>query len=219
MYNKLQYFFTLFILSCPLVCRSGSFYFGSIKSTQTATLPSIPYYYRGNSGLLMPQKEIITFEIPADSNQKQLYILITDMEPNPITQKTDDGTIIINTFHHLELAHNANYRFFVFEQSDDGSWNIHEESLPNEIIIPDQTVILLYLPELIEKIDGGLFSELPTIYIRPLASLSDSTSLLEINDRILAMHMGVINLNTIHSPIKQLKHHHNKKILIASTYV
>lgn len=216
MYKKLQHF-SFFIFVFGYIHSSfNSFYFGKIKSVKNSISTPITYYYRGNSGLLMPQNDLITFEIPADSKEKRLYLLITDLELQPVSEQTNDGSIIFNTFQHLELASNASYRFFVLNQSEPGKWTISEEQLPDNRTIPDQTIVLLYFPELISHITDGSLSELPTIFIEPLPEEHPHSLQTEISERLVKMHLSAINLNTIHTPVKQLLHHNkNSKILIA----
>jgi hypothetical protein len=216
MYKKLQHIsFLLFVIG-HLSAHVTSFYFGTIKSTKGSIATPIPYYYRGNSGLLMAHNDLITFEIPADPREKKLYLLVTDLEPRPVPEQNSDGSIIFNTFQYLELADDALYRFFTLERSNDGSWSISEEKLTSNRTIPDQTIVLLYFPELISHIAGGSLSELPTFFIDPLPHELETHSLhVEISERLTKMHLSAINLNTIHTPVKYLKHHKNNKILIA----
>lgn len=216
MYKKLQYISFLVFMSGCFCSNPTPFYFGSIKSTKGSLLTPIPYYYRGNWGLLTPQNDLITFEIPADPKEKGLFLLITDIEPRPVSEQASDGSVIVNTFQHLELSPNASYRFFVLESSNQGKWSITEEKLSSDQTIPDKTITLLYFPELIVHIEGGSLSELPTIFINPLPDELDTHLLqVEISERLLKMHMGAINLNTIHTPVKHLLHHKENKILIA----
>jgi hypothetical protein len=216
MYKKLQHISFLVFMSGCFCSNPTPFYFGSIKSTKGSLLTPIPYYYRGNSGLLAPQNDLITFEIPADPREKKLFLLVTDLEPRPVSEQAPDGSVILNTFQHLELSSNASYRFFILEVSDQGKWSITEEQLSSDRIIPDQTITLLYFPELIARIEGGSLSELPTVFINPLPHELDTHFLqAEISERLLKMHMGAINLNTIHTPVKHLLHHKDNKILIA----
>lgn len=215
MYKKLQYISFFIFVFGYIHSNFNSFYFGKIKSTKSSFSTPITYYYRGNFGLLMPQNKLITFEIPADSKEKRLYLLITDLELQPVSEQTNDGSVIFNTFQHLELASDALYRFFILNQSETGKWSISEEQLPDNRTIPDQTIVLLYFPELISHITDGSLSELPTIFIEPLPE--EQTHLLpkEITERLIKMQLSAINLNTIHTPVKQLLHHKNSKILIA----
>ncbi len=216
MYKNLQHISLFIFISGFIHSNFNSFYFGQIKSTKESISSSITYYYCGNSGVLMPQNDLITFEIPANTKEKRLYLLITDLELQPVPEQTNDGSIIFNTFQRLELASNASYRFFVLDQSETGQWTVSEEKLPNNRTIPNQTIVLLYFPELISHIAGGSLSELPTIFIDPLPEEKEPHSLqAKTTERLLKMHLSAINLNTIHTPVKQLFHHKNNKILIA----
>lgn len=212
MYKNLQIFFITFLLFNESLLGSTSLYLGFIKSNDENFEP-IHQYYRGGSRLIYPHKGVGSFEITIDNPfTSEIFFLFIDKEPTPVMQKDSKGLEIYNTFQGFTLSKDTQYRFFSCKKQLSGSWVVTESYINEQAILPLDTVIFLCLPEIIEKIEGGLGNELPTIYIKNLTTLGQDPLL--IAQRIAKLNMASINLNTMHTPIKQVYNDSYDKVVV-----
>lgn len=163
----------------------------------------------------------ITFSIPA-WQQTSFNLVITEWYV-PQTEQNDN-----NTVKYLKIPEGFHYKYYLLTltQQAPGNINKQEEShasqnitwqiqenkeLPNRQI-PDDTLIIVYNPDYIEKLEGGNAAELPTIYIKPniLQLLGSEERLHEYSDSLL---LAALNLDSLHASLQQQIKHVDKTVI------
>lgn len=199
---------------------------GSIQYESSSGNHTAPLYYEGNSIKTSSDKRKIhlDFEIPRSRSQQTYYVLVTE-QIFPITKKSITGEPIINTIEYLKVPKDNDYRLFQLQVQSElvtnarGKderiyyWQVLEMVLPETGQIPSQTLIFLGLPDLISSFEsGGSLLAWPTMYMQTPAKNDQSSA-----DRLTKIHLSVLDLNTIHIPIKRTVEYitDHKKIIIA----
>lgn len=173
----------------------------------------------------------IIFDIPKNSNQNRFFILVTQ----EFTIKRKDifqDENCQNTIDYLYVKKDDFYKFFVLdlvvdectthdesiealikaEEQKTYHWDIHEETLPENGIIPDATVIVCYFPDMLHEIKGGSAHELPTLYFNNENFVQTNND--EMEDALIRLRIAAINTDTIHAPIKRKIETKNNRLLI-----
>jgi len=159
----------------------------------------------------------VQFTISEDKNYKTFYVLIAqDIQPK----------IQNNTVQFLSVAPTQNYKFYKIEHikksSDDANkkdtytWDIVGGKVRKDGRIPDNTLIIVYNPDYIEKLEGGNELELPKIIIKQnILEIGGGTEE-KLHDEEAALLMASLKLNIIHTPEKsEIKQFRDKKLIIA----
>ena len=184
-------------------------FMGKIKFpvTVAVTMP-VPIFYDGRSikAEAHPSPHQITFDVPWVRGQQAVYLLITEKNPEKVYKPLLDEKSLANTIDYLKIASTQSYKLYkltVISQSDSVVWNVDQVELPANGQIPDQTIIVLYFPELVETVEGGNRLELPAIILR-----DDMLSLVPSEEDLLAqlvkVQLSSIDISTIHTPIKHV---------------
>lgn len=209
------------LLILPIFSYS-SWILGTLKSIDNHPLVTAPtIYYDGHIIQTETNGSTVHFEIPRGQRQSHFFILVTD-SVTPIAKKNKDGDLIFNTIDYLKVPNNQPYKLYqvilMAQKTQQGFayyWAVIEMALDFDGRIPDQTVIINYLPELIDRVEGGDLVSLPTIYVRSPLQTSKTLLTNDVHERILKMQLATLDTNTIHTPIKKLIAQTEKKIIIA----
>ena len=225
---KKMFFFniSLFLLFVQTLSLASGLMLGTIQFERPAgPFEDVPLYYGGHiiKKSINKRRTRVTFEILKERFQREFLLLVT-AEITPVNKVTADGSVIFNTIDYLKVAENQTYKLYRLRLASkivptknqksevEQFWIVDEIELPADGRILDNTIIVLYLPEMVEKIEGGSAIELPTIYMYTSKSF-DTTNGIE--ERLLKMHLSALDTNTIHIPIKKMIAWDDKKIIIA----
>lgn len=165
----------------------------------------------------------IRFTISADKCVRTFYLLLAK-EINPEIEK--------NTVKYLKIDVSENYKFYeltIFpsvqssvnpltkkeELRENLIWRIQEKKLNDNGVMPDDTLIIIFNPFYVEKLEGGNNLELPKIIIKKdVIQLAGSEKKLERESNELLL--TSLDLNILHiDPAATIKHENGKKLTIA----
>jgi len=196
-------------LSWDVYSLDKNLFVGNILFPQSVSIiPQICLYQRGtkiqtetdNSG------KKIQFTVSENKKHNKLHFLITQY-----AQPKMENNIVTG----LKVGRKQNYKLFRLKFINQNRWNIREKKLESERIIPDDTLIIIFNPNYVEKVDGGNSFELPKVLIKEnILELAGSEKKLhnEVNELLMAS----LDLNTLHiKPTSEIKSDHKKKLVIA----
>lgn len=193
-------------------------------------LPNISIYRRGLK--IKTEEEAsnhkIQFTISEDKSSKRFYLIIS----KEITPKVDDNTVKYLT---VDTSNNhKNYKFYELalftnqelvvnpktkqeEIKENSFWSVQRMKLGKEGVIPDDTLMIIFNPDYVDKIEGGNSLELPSIVlIKNLIKKAGSEKKFtdETNELVLS---SCFDLNIIHSneTCTEFRPEKNKKVVIA----
>ena len=214
-----------------LFCLMGSFFWetsltanfekkilvGSVQFPKNIQyMEDICIYYGGKKITTEVDKEgkRISFSLSEKKHRAIFYLLVVDCAQMSL-QTTES-----NTVQYLKTIPNAPYKFYILElidgydKNEKSFWRIKQTNLPTSRHIPDDTIIVCYNPDFIEKVDGGSEIEFPKIYIKEnILALVGSDSLL--HDQTVQALLSSIDYNALHSSIK----HHVKQDIALKTII
>jgi len=181
---------------------------------QVKTIPQISLYQRG----IKIQTETddsgkkIQFTISEEKRNKEIHILITQY----VQPKVEDGIV-----RYLKISRKQAYKLYKLTFVETGKngnsyrWNIREKQLDAKRIIPDDTLIVIFNPQYIEKVDEGSNFELPKVWIKQnILELAGSEE--KLHDEVNELLMASLDLNILHTkPTSEIKSDHSKKLIIA----
>lgn len=221
---KIKDLYSIILLNLLIlpIFSSASWILGSIKTVDNQNLCAAPtIYYDGHIIQTETNTSTVHFEVPRAQRQSGFFILITD-SVSPIAKKNDKGAIIYNTIDYLKVPTGQSYKLFhvILRAEKTGQtityfWVITPMALDYDGRIPDQTIIINYFPELVDRLEGGDTVSLPTIYVRSPAQAIQSIVTEDMHERIVKMQLASLDTNTIHTPIKKMIAQTEKKIIIA----
>jgi len=211
------------IFSWDAYSLDKNLFVGNILFPQTIkSIPQISLYQRG----IKIQTETddsgkkIQFTVSEEKRHKRLHFLITPY----VQPKLENGIVTC-----LKISRKQNYKLYKLklietrdsQKSDMGKgsiryrWEINEKKLGTERIIPDDTLIIIFNPHYIEKIDEGSNFELPKIWIKNnILELAGSEE--KLHDEVNELLMASLDLNILHiKPTSEIKSDHKKKLIIA----
>lgn len=232
-FNSLFVFLMLAVTKNSLCSSSWDIYsidknifVGSILFPKTIkSLPQIPIYRRGLK--IKTETETsnnkIQFTIAEDRLCNKFYLLIAnsimpDIEENTVKYLTVDTKqdykfYELNVFTNRELTTNPISK--LEEVKETYFWNIQKRKLNSDGILPDDTLIIMFNPKYVDKLEGGSTLELPKIIIKKnILQLAGSEKMLtdETNERLLSS----LDLNIIHTPPScEIKPEYKKKLIVA----
>lgn len=142
-----------------------------------------------------PEGKKVTFSLTTNKYQNYFYLLITE---HPGSQTAED-----NTIQYLKSHPQHAYKFYSLELLADGTWRIRELKISLETgRIPDDTIIVYYNPEYIEKVQGGNHIELPKIFLKnDIIALAGSQD--RLRDESIELLLSSLDFDTLHDTIKQ----------------
>ncbi len=189
----------------------------------------VPVYYGGHIiSVEMQHSGKMSFEIPKEKYQTTFYVLVTQAEhicPHVAHLGTDEDRLSMVDY----LCVTADMPYKLYELtlvetekekesdffSDAGQdvpapisiayeWKIQEMLLPDTGQIPDKTVIVSFLPDLVSDICGGSELALPTIYVKNQEKKEDGSGGNELGDLAVQMQLASLDINTLHAPTKKI---------------
>ncbi len=184
------------------------------------TIKTVPFLPLWCSGFLLKRevdhktKELI-FQVPQYQQQTSFYFLVTEtVKPAKLNASTLQNNLV-----YLSIPEHTPYKLYYFESKKPGKesyWTIEEHLLHHpDQRIPDNTIILLYRPDAIAKIEGGSQFELPTItFINHLVTLFGSEKEMASYTDLCAA--ASISINTFHSFFPQSIKFDKNRTLVAS---
>jgi len=142
--------YTPHIQTEPLV---GSIAFPS----SLASVPSLRVYYCGQKIATDTFGSTIRFTVNKESDNERMYVLVTT-KIRPVSARLGMGDHLINTIDHLRVPNGQTYKFYalVRDKRVDGSsrWRVERKLTLNESrCIPDDTLIVLWRPDCIAKLE------------------------------------------------------------------
>jgi len=196
---------------------------GNIQFPQCIkTIPQIALY-RGGTKINTENDNAnknIQFTISDDKSCKTLFILITQ-EVIPHIKN--------HTVQYLKTSPNQSCKFYqmtIVEYEDRSrhietdkkrcKWEICETKLSNNEKIPDNTLIIIFNPECVEKIEGGNELELPKIVIKQNILDIVGGSEEKLHDQEVELLMSCLDLNLIHTKsTPKVEQNLQKKLIVA----
>jgi len=163
----------------------------------------------------------ITFDLLKYKSTTEFYLLITES----ITHVLKKNPLIVpmHTIDYITIPHEQTYKLYHLmliedpTQLDTYTWQIIPQLLSEHSSrLPDETIIVLYMPEYVQTVSGGNTLELPSIIIKSdVIDLAGSEDALL--DQSIRLQMAGLNSDTIHSPLKQAIKQIGHRTLIAPT--
>ncbi len=155
----------------------------------------------------------ITLEIPKNSDQTHIDLLITSATIEFQLKQSPDDLDIQNTIDYLKIDPQSSYRYYSLDFIDD-AWQIKEEKLPQTGRIPDRAIIIECYPEWIVDIKGGSALELPTLYLNNTLDELGTTEE-DFEEALVKLELTALDSKIIHSPIRRkIQPISDKRVLI-----
>ncbi len=184
--------------------------------------PDIRAYCGGHiiKGNVDNKNKTLFFSIPEDRYKTTFTLLITNAH-------AIDCTATDNTIHHLKIDTKHSYKLYVLtlkerivtspsstkEPRTEYMWDSERITLSaDDSRIPDNTIIVCYNPDFIDKIEGGNAVTLPTLYVKDnIISLLGSES--KLHEKSIELLLSSLDYDAIHATIK----HHVKPCYASKT--
>jgi len=203
----------------PVYSFDKALYVGNIQFPQSIQNTPQMAVYRGGIKIKTETDEAsknIQFTVSDDKSCKTFYILITQ-DIQPYIQE--------HTVQYLKTDPKQDYKFYRIdlienkaEQPDEDTykWNIKDETIPTDGRIPDSTIIIIFDPSFVDKIEGGTKLELPKVIMKQNIVEIAGGSEEMLHDKTIQMLMSSLDLNLIHTRLTpEIKQNHKKKLVIA----
>ena len=139
----------------------------------------------------------LVFSLSEHKYKSYFYLLIA--QPEHINFDLED-----NTVKSLRLNPDSPYKFYTLEyvshKDKNSTWIVKEVTLTTETKIPDETIILCYNPDYIDKLVGGSTIEFPKIMVRDdiLNLVGSETALHEQSSKLL---LSSLDYDALHQTI------------------
>lgn len=196
-------------------------------------VPDLRVYCAGRkiSGELDHETKKVSFAI-SDYRQRTFFYLVI---VNPHNVGYELAAPQTNTVNYLKINPTEPYKFYAIElvlipeQKDDSSeaksnstmvykWLIKEIELPQNGRLPDDTIIVCYEPQFVERLDGGSSFEFPKIILKSdlLSTLGSEEKLHQESAKML---ISALDLDAIHANIRQeVKQFAHPKTIVAFNF-
>lgn len=208
----------------------GTIEFPRAKTCPQNKIESIVIYYLGKfikSLVHEGNPAFITFDIPRDTDlsPNTIYLVITE-KPQRVAKKANGRVAINNTTDHWKVADGHNALFFelalkqkkeelnpeldqsLLEKQEPHEpiyeWTYRKKELPANKRIPDDAIIIVYNPDLVEGLRGGDQIQLPTIVIKQCIDT-------DLENLHLRLQMESLDARAFHAPDKQVMTHHKDR--------
>jgi hypothetical protein len=184
-------------------------------------MPPTRIYYAGNKITtdLDHAGKKINFELSVDKRNTTFYLVIS----KDVTEQRHE------VVEHLKIAPHAPYLFYEMElvtelkRDDKGNtikethWEIQQEQLPKNGILPDHTIIVSCNPEWIDRVEGITPLRLPSIVVKnSLLQLVGSEDAL--HEHAVEQLLASLDNDRIHASIKSdVKQNYQKTIVAMKT--
>lgn len=208
------------------VTAEKSVWHGSITfPAHVDPIPPIRIYYTGNKipTEINDKKHEISFAISEYSTRQVFYLIIVD---------TVDFVAEQNTVKYLKVPEGRPYKIYrltftpnkeiipgnqlEIELDQQGSWEIVQMRLADDLRIPDNAIIVCYHSYLIKNVQGGNALELPRIIVdaETLSKLTDD----ELQDVSVQFLLASLNCDSFHTlPDARIKTDVSNKTIITLT--
>jgi len=164
------------------------------------------------------------FTISEDKTCNEFYLLIT---------QNVKANVKDNTVHNLAIDLNQNYKFYKIQmiqingaprhplaekntdEKDEFAWQIASLNMHKDGVLPDNTLIIIFNPEYVEKLEGGNDLELPKIIIKKniLELAGSQEKLLVEADALIMGSLDFLTLSHI-KPKPEIKLQAEKKLIM-----
>lgn len=209
--NKLKRCTFALLLGCSLqtysYVMSDKLWRGSIQfPMNTKNIPSVRIYYAGikRPTAIEPSSKQLSFDIPESQIRNTFYLVISN-DIEFITEK--------NTPQFLKVVNKCPYKLFIMEFQPNsealkhlgakidaeqmGNWNVTQKTLPDDLRIPDNAIIIRYHPDLVKSVEGGNGLALPKIILD--ANILTQLTNDELQDVSAHILLSSLNTDTIHA--------------------
>lgn len=194
---------------CSMHAMVAPLFMGKIKFPYSVAVGMpVPIFYDGRSikGEVHESQHQITFDVPWSRGQQSVYLLVTEKNPEKVFKPLLDAKSLHNTIDYLKISRGQSYKLYklILVMGAQGvTWHAQAAELPDSGQIPDQTIIILYFPELVDAVEGGNSLELPSVILRD-DMLSLVASEQDLAEQLVKVQLSAIDISTIHTPIKQV---------------
>ncbi|QQR53736.1 hypothetical protein IPH25_02640 [bacterium] len=211
----------LIFLFLPTNSKATHWILGSVHFDEpTNEKPLI--YFEGNTIRVLKNQTAMKydFELPRHPIDKVYYVLVTESKPIPVSKETAKSEQITNTFAYFKIHQSSPYKlykltlqseFFINpaqKKEEIHYWEVQEEELAQTGRIPDKTIIILQVPDMITRFEsGGSLLNIPTLYFKKPSA--------DIKDRLVKMYLSAPDMNTLHIPIKKIFVKDKNKVIVA----
>jgi hypothetical protein len=231
-YPRTEICFLVFLIFVPLTsitardntAHASPLILGSIQFPNSITrIPSPRIYCAGKTipCEIHDKQKKITFDWLNYKSTKQFYLLITEsithvLKKHPLIER-------MQTIDYITVPEHQSYKLYHLAWApnpanpDTYTWHITPQLLnEHSRRLPDETIIVLYMPSYVHTLAGGNALELPTIIIKSdVLDLAGSEDALL--DQSITLQMACLNSDTIHSPLKHAIKQIGHRTLIAPT--
>lgn len=190
--------------------------------TTLKAIPPIYMYYCGSP--IKPDdyntRNKLLFSFLENRMRTRFWLVVTDTMPKL-------EMLIDNTVDYLKIDSSRNYKFYALTlmakeiantEKIEYVWNVQEGPIPAKNgRLPDDTLILNYNADFVDRLEGGNAIELPTIVIKQdIVKLAGSEKSLDLlHEQSI---MTAIDYNAIHAPLEQeVCYHSDPKTIITIT--
>ncbi len=171
MNRKVQILFlsVVSLVSGPWTTKLSAMYVGSIQFPRVLErVPAVRVYFAGNkiACSINNDSKQTTFSIPSYQRNTPLYILVTEY----VQWNAEE-----NTIKYLKTNINKSYKLYLAtphkslpgkkREDTEAHWNIQEITLDTDGKIPDNTIIVVFNPNLIDTLEGGNSITLPKLHM------------------------------------------------------
>jgi len=189
-------------------------------------IPQISLYRRGIK--IKPETDHaankVQFTISEDKACSQFYILITQS----VKAKIEDNTIRNLTvdpkerpkFYRIQMIQtNGTPKHYLTQNNEDKneefSWKVTPLNINKDGIIPDNTLLIIFNPDYVEKLEGGNNLELPKIIVKKniLELAGSQAKLLKEADALIMASIDFLTLSHI-KPKPEIKLKTEKKLVM-----
>jgi len=194
---------------------AAGMYVGAVQFPRTLKkIPSLPIYFAGNKipCNLSNESKQITFNIPSYQRNTPLYILVTEH----IQWNAEE-----NTIKYLKVNTSQPYKLYLVSPQKNNEqgvlWETQEQALDCDGKIPDNTLIIVFNPTLVEGLEGGNSITLPRLctYSNLLERIGTEEQLHAMTEFLL---LAALDTDSIHKKIQHtIKPHYQLKTVLALT--
>jgi len=176
---------------------------GSIAFPSSLTnAPSLRVYYCGQKVATDTFGSTVRFTINKESDNERMYVLVTT-KIRPVSARIGVGEHLINTIDHLRVPNGQAYKFYalVRDKRADGSarWRVERKLELNESrCIPDDTLIVLWRPDCIAKLEDDSTQVFPRLVCKD-DTVNRFGSSQQLHEFATEMWMEAINSDFFHA--------------------
>lgn len=176
-----------------------SMLFGTIEFPRSIkTVPQYEIFYEGQKIKPEVDGNKLLFNVPINRMMNRFFILFVE-DPSYVL-KESNSTIQQNTIDYLKSG--TAYRVFELH-SQGGAWRFVERLLPENLAIPDNTIIVYMPPAYIDKLVGGKGLQLPHVMIKENIMDLLSGSLDALQKKADELSIAAIDLSSFHVPAQE----------------